>query len=130
MPVPVIMPKLEMSQETAVIVDWLKQDGDFVKKGEPIMTVETDKVTVDIESTGEGILREISAKAGDTVPVTTVVAYLYQTDEKPAHSCCVSESCSSKANARTFFCFTIVYTSCHASGSPYGCCRGCGTLPR
>ena len=84
MPIPVIMPKLEMSQETAVIVDWLKRDGDSVKKGEPIMTVETDKVTVEIESTGEGILREISAKVGDTVPVTTVVAYLYQPDEKPA----------------------------------------------
>lgn len=84
MPVPVIMPKLEMSQETAVIIDWLKQDGDFVRKGEPILTVETDKVTVEIESTGEGILREISAKAGDTVSVTTVIAYLYQPDEKPA----------------------------------------------
>lgn len=84
MPVPVIMPKLEMSQETAVIVNWLKRDGDAVKKGEPIMTVETDKVTVEIESTGEGILREISAKVGDTVPVTTVVAYLYQPNEKPA----------------------------------------------
>jgi pyruvate dehydrogenase E2 component (dihydrolipoamide acetyltransferase) len=84
MPVPVIMPKLEMSQETAVIVNWLKRDGDAVKKGEPIMTVETDKVTVEIESTGEGILREISAKVGDIVPVTTVVAYIYQSDEKPA----------------------------------------------
>ena len=82
MPVPVIMPKLEMSQETAVIVDWLKQDGEPVKKGEPIMVVETDKVTVEIESPSAGILRGISANAGDTVPVTTVVAYLYQPDEK------------------------------------------------
>jgi pyruvate dehydrogenase E2 component (dihydrolipoamide acetyltransferase) len=86
MPVPVIMPKLEMSQETAVIVDWLKQEGEPVKKGEPIMVVETDKVTVEIESPGAGILRGISAKAGDTVPVTTVVAYLYQADEKPDSS--------------------------------------------
>jgi pyruvate dehydrogenase E2 component (dihydrolipoamide acetyltransferase) len=83
MPVPVIMPKLEMSQETAVIVGWLKQEGDFVKKGEPIMTVETDKVTVEIESPGEGTLREISAKVGDIVPVTTVVAYLFTPDEIP-----------------------------------------------
>ena len=82
MPVPVIMPKLEMSQETAVIVDWLKQDGEPVKKGEPIMVVETDKVTVEVESPSAGILRGISAKAGDTVPVTTIVAYLYQADEK------------------------------------------------
>lgn len=83
MPIPVIMPKLEMSQETAVIVDWLKWEGDSVKKGEPIMTIETDKVTVEVESTGDGILRDISAKVGDTVPVTAVIAYLYQPDEKP-----------------------------------------------
>lgn len=83
MPIPVIMPKMEMSQETAVIVEWLKQEGDPVKKGEPIMVVETDKVTVEIESPGTGALGGISAKSGDTVPVTTVVAYLYQPDEKP-----------------------------------------------
>lgn len=83
MPIPVIMPKLEMSQETGLIVDWLKQEGESVKMGEPIMMVETDKVTVEIESPGDGILRGISFKAGDTVPVTTVVAYLYQPDEKP-----------------------------------------------
>lgn len=83
MPIPVIMPKLEMSQETALLVEWLKQEGETVKNGEPIMTVETDKVTIEIESPGEGILRGIAAKPGETVPVTKVIAYLYHPDEEP-----------------------------------------------
>jgi pyruvate dehydrogenase E2 component (dihydrolipoamide acetyltransferase) len=82
MPIPVIMPKLEMSQETATIVEWLKKEGEAVKKGEPLMTVETDKVTVDIESTAEGILAGITAQVGETVPVTTVVAHLLQPGEE------------------------------------------------
>lgn len=48
---PVIMPKLEMAQETATVVAWLKQEGEVVEKGEPILMVETDKVTVEIEKT-------------------------------------------------------------------------------
>jgi len=88
MPIAVIMPKLEMSQETALIVEWLKNEGDQVKQGDLIMTVETDKVTVEIESPGDGVLRDISAKAGETVPVTTVIANIYAPNEvyaEPIH---------------------------------------------
>jgi pyruvate dehydrogenase E2 component (dihydrolipoamide acetyltransferase) len=81
MPVPVIMPKLEMSQETAFIIEWLKKEGEPVKQGEALLTVETDKLTMDIESTGSGVLSGVSAKAGETVPVTTVIAYLLQPGE-------------------------------------------------
>jgi pyruvate dehydrogenase E2 component (dihydrolipoamide acetyltransferase) len=83
MPIPVIMPKLEMSQEAALIVDWLKQAGDPVEKGEPLLTVETDKVTVEIESPGSGILGRISAKPGDTVAVKQIIAYLFLQGENP-----------------------------------------------
>ena len=76
MPIPVIMPKFEMSQETGQIVSWYKKEGDAVKKGEAIFSVETDKVTMDVESPGEGILAGITAKEGESVPVTTVIAYL------------------------------------------------------
>lgn len=82
MPIPVIMPKLEMSQESAVIVEWLKREGEMVHKGEALLTVETDKTTVEIESPGDGILGEVSAQAGDSVPVTTVIATLHQPGEK------------------------------------------------
>lgn len=81
MPIEVIMPKLEMSQETAFIVEWLKNEGDLVKKGEPLLNVETDKVTIEIESPGDGILRDISAQAGDTVAVTTSIAKIFDPEE-------------------------------------------------
>jgi len=83
MPTPVIMPKLEMSQETATVVQWLKAEGETVAKGEPLLTVETDKVTIDIESPAAGTLTGILVKADDVVPVTEVIAYILQPGESP-----------------------------------------------
>ena len=76
MPTPVIMPKMEMSQETAMLIEWLVEEGQPIEKGQPIFEVETDKVTVEVESPGSGILSDLSAKLGDVVPVTTIVAYI------------------------------------------------------
>ena len=50
MPTNVIMPALEMAQETGKVLKWLKSPGDPVRKGEPIVEIETDKVTVEIEA--------------------------------------------------------------------------------
>jgi pyruvate dehydrogenase E2 component (dihydrolipoamide acetyltransferase) len=75
------MPKLEMAQETATVIEWLKQEGDHVEKGEPLLTVETDKVTVDIESPGSGILAGIRVAPQGVVPVTEVIAYILQPGE-------------------------------------------------
>lgn len=81
MPTPVIMPKLEMSQETATVVQWLKAEGETVSKGEPLLTVETDKVTIDIESPAAGTLAGIRVGADDVVPVTEVIGYVLQPGE-------------------------------------------------
>jgi pyruvate dehydrogenase E2 component (dihydrolipoamide acetyltransferase) len=81
MPTPVIMPKLEMSQETATVVEWLKAEGEAVDKGEPLLTVETDKVTIDIESPAAGTLAGIRVQADDVVPVTEVIAQILQPGE-------------------------------------------------
>ncbi|MBI3537047.1 MAG: 2-oxo acid dehydrogenase subunit E2, partial [Chloroflexi bacterium] len=59
----------------------LKNDGDAVKKGEPLMEIETDKAAVEIESPADGILRDISARAGDVVPVGKTVAFIYAANE-------------------------------------------------
>ena len=64
MPTPVIMPKMEMSQETATLIDWLVEQGQLVDKGQPIFEVETDKVTVEVESPGAGFLSGLSATTG------------------------------------------------------------------
>ncbi|MCP4167203.1 MAG: 2-oxo acid dehydrogenase subunit E2 [Chloroflexi bacterium] len=76
MPTPVIMPKLEMSQETAVLIEWLVEEGQPVEKGEPIFEVETDKITVEVESPAGGTIAGLDAQPGDVVPVTTVIAHI------------------------------------------------------
>ena len=77
MPAAVIMPALEMAQTTGKVVHWLKSDGDAVEKGEPILEIETDKATLEIEAPASGILREVAARDGDVVPVGTTIAMIY-----------------------------------------------------
>ena len=82
MAVPVIMPKLEMAQETATVIEWLKQEGDQIEEGEPLLVVETDKATVEIESPTSGILAGIRVEPRQVVPVTEVIAYILQPGEE------------------------------------------------
>ena len=65
----IIMPALELAQETGKVLHWLKRPGDAVRKGEPIVEIETDKVTVEIEAPASGVLRDVTANEGDVVPV-------------------------------------------------------------
>src|SRR5204863_8805966 len=76
MPVEVIMPMLGMAQETGKVVRWLKAEGEAVAKAEPLMEVETDKVTVEIEAPAAGTLAGVVASEGDDVPVGQVIAYV------------------------------------------------------
>jgi len=70
------MPMLGMAQETGKVVRWLKAEGDAVAKAEPLMEVETDKVTVEIEAPAEGTLAGVTAAVGEDVPVGQVIAYV------------------------------------------------------
>lgn len=81
MVVEVILPKVDMDQETGTIVEWSKNNGDQVKEGEIIFVMETDKVAVDVESPGTGILDGISTKPGEVIPIGTVVAYILSEGE-------------------------------------------------
>lgn len=81
MATPVIVPKIEMAQEYATVVEWLKQDGDSVDRGEPLVEVETNKVTMAVESPASGVLVGIEASPGDEVPVTEVIAYIVEEGE-------------------------------------------------
>ena len=72
----VVMPALEMAQETGKLVSWKKKDGDAVKKGEILLEVETDKAVVEIEAQADGTLGGVSAKVGDVVPVGQTIAWL------------------------------------------------------
>ena len=60
----VILPKLGQTMEEGTIVEWFKQEGDEVKRGEILFTVESDKATLESESPGRGILRKILVSGG------------------------------------------------------------------
>ena len=78
----IIMPKAGMAMESGVIVSWLKQIGDYVDKGEPVLEVETDKVTIEVEAETSGYLLKILHDEGDEVPVTEVIGYLGEEGEE------------------------------------------------
>jgi len=72
----IVMPALGLTVEKGTILQWLKREGDFVKKGESIFEVEADKVTTEVESPATGILRKILVPEGVEVPILTVVAVI------------------------------------------------------
>ena len=76
MPANVIMPALELAQETGKLLRWIKAPGDMVRKGEPIAEIETDKVTVELEAPASGILQDVTAQEGDVVPVGHTIAII------------------------------------------------------
>jgi pyruvate dehydrogenase E2 component (dihydrolipoamide acetyltransferase) len=83
MAVSVVMPALEMAQDTGKLVSWLKQEGESVRKGEMLLEVETDKAVLEVEAAADGILAGITAKPGDVVQVGRTIAWLVQPGEAP-----------------------------------------------
>ena len=79
----IVMPALEMAQETGKLLSWRKKEGDAIAKGEPLLDVETDKAVVEIESPAEGILAGVKAQAGDVIPVGQTIAWIVNPGEKP-----------------------------------------------
>src|SRR5207237_4148743 len=79
----VVMPALEMAQETGKIVSWLKKEGDSVSKGEILLEVETDKAVVEVEATADGVLAGVKSHEGDVVPVGQTIAWLVAAGEQP-----------------------------------------------
>jgi pyruvate dehydrogenase E2 component (dihydrolipoamide acetyltransferase) len=101
----VIMPKFSMTQEEAVIIQWLVLDGDSVAKGDPLLEVETDKVIMEVEAPTDGIIAGIRYREGDTVPVTEIIAYILADGEtlpeapQPTPSTGISQSAASDISA-------------------------------
>jgi pyruvate dehydrogenase E2 component (dihydrolipoamide acetyltransferase) len=74
--IPVNMPKLGYDMETGRVAGWLKNVGDRVERGEVLAEIETEKSTVEMESTAAGTLVEIVVKTGAELPVGEVIGYL------------------------------------------------------
>src|SRR5207237_6197926 len=79
----VVMPALEMAQETGKIISWIKKEGETITKGEPLLEVETDKAVVEIEATADGILAGIKSHEGDVVPVGVTIAWIVARGGQP-----------------------------------------------
>jgi len=76
MAISVVMPALEMAQETGKLISWLKKEGESVAKGEPLLEIETDKAVMEIESPGDGVLAGVKVQAGAEVPVGQTIAWI------------------------------------------------------
>ena len=93
----VIMPMLGLAQDTGKVVRWLKGDGDMVAKGEPLLEIETDKVTVEIEAPAAGRLSGVCAAEGAEVAVGSVIAVVLGDGEEPLGEPPARASASPKA---------------------------------
>jgi pyruvate dehydrogenase E2 component (dihydrolipoamide acetyltransferase) len=96
MAVSIVMPALEMAQETGKIISWLKKEGDSIAKGEPLAEIETDKVVLELEASADGVLAGVTAGPGDVVQVGKTIAWIVAPGEKPP-----VESASAGPAART-----------------------------
>src|SRR5262249_47874297 len=77
----VVMPKLGDTMEEGKILNWLKQEGDSVAKGDALAEIETEKVNIEVEAFKPGVLRRILVPSGATVPVGAPIALTGAPDE-------------------------------------------------
>src|SRR5437763_1928533 len=78
----IIMPKMGDAMTEGKVVRWCKKAGDAVKKGEPVLEIETDKVNLDLEAEQDGTVGEITAQDGETVAVGGRLATILGPGEK------------------------------------------------
>jgi pyruvate dehydrogenase E2 component (dihydrolipoamide acetyltransferase) len=81
MAISVVMPALELTQETGKLVSWRKKEGEAVAKGETLLEVETDKAVVEVEALADGYLAGVKAKEGDVVAVGHTIAWIVNKGE-------------------------------------------------
>src|SRR5439155_27109897 len=80
----VTMPRLADSMEEGTILNWIVEEGGEVKRGEPLVEIETDKANMTYEADTDGTLIEIVAGEGETLPIGEVIARIGDPGEKPA----------------------------------------------
>ncbi len=76
------MPKLGFDMREGVLVRWVKEEGDDINKGDVLAEIETDKATVEVESSASGVVRKLLASQGDSIPIGAVIAIIGTKDEK------------------------------------------------
>src|SRR5438105_14175736 len=76
MAISVVMPALEIAQETGTLIAWRKKEGEQVAKGETLLEIETDKAVMEIEAPGDGVLVGVKVHEGAFVPVGQTIAWI------------------------------------------------------
>src|SRR5258706_8976887 len=74
MPETIVMPKLGLDMTEGTFVNWVKKVGDPVKSGDVLAEIESDKATIEIESTATGVLTKTLVDVGQVVPVGAAIA--------------------------------------------------------
>lgn len=77
----VLVPPLGQTVDTVTLATWYKNEGDSVKQGEMLFAIETDKATLDVEAPASGVLRRVTARAGDAVAALTAIAVIAGPEE-------------------------------------------------
>ena len=72
----VLMPRLSDTMEEGVLSQWVKHEGDQVRKGDVLAVIETDKAAMDMEAYDEGVLTSILVAGGSSVPIGTPIAVI------------------------------------------------------
>ncbi|MGI8917611.1 MAG: pyruvate dehydrogenase complex dihydrolipoamide acetyltransferase [Pyrinomonadaceae bacterium] len=75
------MPKLSTTMEEGQLSRWLKKEGDKVSMGEPLAEIDTDKATMEMQALGNGVLRKIIIKEGESAPLGQLIAIIGEPDE-------------------------------------------------
>src|SRR5512139_4220569 len=76
------MPKLGFDMAEGTLVRWVKNEGENVNKGDVLAEIETDKATVEVESSASGVVRKLLVEEGSIVPVGDPIAVVGSADEK------------------------------------------------
>lgn len=76
------VPTLGMDMEEATIIRWMVEEGAAVEKGDPVLEIETDKTSFEVEANGDGEIRNLRGDEGEILPVGTVVAYIVAPGEQ------------------------------------------------
>lgn len=92
MAVEIVMPKLGMAMKEGTVSIWNKGVGDTVEKGEPIASVSSEKIEIDVESPAEGTVLKITVPEGEGVPPGTVIGYIGTPGEEVAAGLAVEEA--------------------------------------
>lgn len=81
MAVKVIMPKLTHDMQSGTLIRWLVEEGQPVRRGEPLFEVETDKAVTEVDADAQGMLRGVRFREGESVPIGEIMAYIASVDE-------------------------------------------------